>query len=103
MFYVGLRGISTCIDALYLYNRALYVETFHQTHTTSSSPLLFLSLSLTIISVGMASSDLKGATPKKQILINAFDMFTVGHLSPGQWKVITFTPPIRGGIRAMTY
>ncbi|CAL5869636.1 uncharacterized protein PFLUO_LOCUS3866 [Penicillium psychrofluorescens] len=26
------------------------------------------------------------ANGKKQILINAFDMFTVGHLSPGQWK-----------------
>ena len=26
-------------------------------------------------------------TPKKQILLNAFDMSTVGHLSPGQWKV----------------
>ncbi|KAJ5728871.1 Nitrilotriacetate monooxygenase component A/pristinamycin IIA synthase subunit A [Penicillium malachiteum] len=25
-------------------------------------------------------------TPKKQILLNAFDMSTVGHLSPGQWK-----------------
>ncbi|KAI0470046.1 xenobiotic compound monooxygenase, DszA family [Xylariaceae sp. FL0804] len=24
--------------------------------------------------------------PKKQILINAFDMSTIGHLSPGQWK-----------------
>lgn len=27
-------------------------------------------------------------SPKKQILLNAFDMCTVGHLSPGQWKVI---------------
>lgn len=27
------------------------------------------------------------ATIKKQILLNAFDMSTVGHLSPGQWKV----------------
>jgi len=26
---------------------------------------------------------------KKQILLNAFDMSTVGHLSPGQWKVRT--------------
>jgi len=24
--------------------------------------------------------------PKKQIILNAFDMSTVGHLSPGQWK-----------------
>lgn len=24
---------------------------------------------------------------RKQILLNAFDMSTVGHLSPGQWKV----------------
>lgn len=24
---------------------------------------------------------------KKQIILNAFDMSTVGHLSPGQWKV----------------
>lgn len=31
-------------------------------------------------------SHVKG-TPKKQILLNAFDMSTVGHLSPGQWKV----------------
>jgi hypothetical protein len=35
-----------------------------------------------------ASSDIptNGIT-KKQILLNAFDMSTVGHLSPGQWKV----------------
>lgn len=26
------------------------------------------------------------ATPKKRILLNGFDMFTVGHLSFGQWK-----------------
>jgi hypothetical protein len=26
------------------------------------------------------------ANAKKKILINAFDMSTVGHLSPGQWK-----------------
>lgn len=26
-------------------------------------------------------------TGKKHILLNAFDMSTVGHLSPGQWKV----------------
>lgn len=26
------------------------------------------------------------SAPKKKILINAFDMSTVGHLSPGQWK-----------------
>ncbi|KAB8216599.1 luciferase-like domain-containing protein [Aspergillus novoparasiticus] len=30
-------------------------------------------------------SDANG-TPKKHILLNAFDMSTVGHLSPGQWK-----------------
>lgn len=28
-----------------------------------------------------------GVSQKKQILLNAFDMSTVGHLSPGQWKV----------------
>lgn len=28
---------------------------------------------------------------KKHILINAFDMSTVGHLSPGQWKVCSAT------------
>lgn len=28
-----------------------------------------------------------GAGTKKHILLNAFDMSTVGHLSPGQWKV----------------
>ena len=35
------------------------------------------------------SSPLKGQNgrPKKEILLNAFDMSTVGHLSPGQWKV----------------
>lgn len=27
------------------------------------------------------------ALKKKQILLNAFDMSTIGHLSPGQWKV----------------
>lgn len=26
------------------------------------------------------------STTRKKILINAFDMSTVGHLSPGQWK-----------------
>jgi hypothetical protein len=26
------------------------------------------------------------SNPRKKILINAFDMSTVGHLSPGQWK-----------------
>lgn len=26
---------------------------------------------------------------KKKIIINAFDMSTIGHLSPGQWKVNT--------------
>jgi hypothetical protein len=30
--------------------------------------------------------------PKKQILLNAFDMSTVGHLSPGQWKVCGIIP-----------
>jgi hypothetical protein len=30
--------------------------------------------------------------PKKQILLNAFDMSTVGHLSPGQWKVCRIIP-----------
>jgi len=29
---------------------------------------------------------------KKQILLNAFDMSTVGHLSPGQWKVSNNSP-----------
>jgi hypothetical protein len=28
-----------------------------------------------------------GPVGKKHVLINAFDMSTVGHLSPGQWKV----------------
>lgn len=32
-------------------------------------------------------STLQNGQPKKQILLNAFDMSTVGHLSPGQWKV----------------
>lgn len=26
---------------------------------------------------------------RKHILLNAFDMSTIGHLSPGQWKVST--------------
>jgi hypothetical protein len=37
-------------------------------------------------SAGSASTDQNG---KKHILLNAFDMSTVGHLSPGQWKVRT--------------
>lgn len=28
-----------------------------------------------------------GTVGKKKIILNAFDMSTVGHLSPGQWKV----------------
>lgn len=26
------------------------------------------------------------ANGRKQIILNAFDMSTIGHLSPGQWK-----------------
>lgn len=39
----------------------------------------------------MATQDIPGAEkpPKKQILLNAFDMSTVGHLSVGHWKVHT--------------
>lgn len=38
--------------------------------------------------VTTASSDIPtNGVAKKQILLNAFDMSTVGHLSPGQWKV----------------
>ncbi|KAK5130039.1 hypothetical protein LTR08_002513 [Meristemomyces frigidus] len=33
-----------------------------------------------------ASSSATGEGKKKHILINAFDMSTIGHLSPGQWK-----------------
>jgi hypothetical protein len=33
------------------------------------------------------SNGTNGHKAKKQILLNAFDMSTVGHLSPGQWKV----------------
>lgn len=40
----------------------------------------------------MASTEANGGTasnggrPKKQIILNGFDMFTVGHLSFGQWR-----------------
>jgi hypothetical protein len=34
-----------------------------------------------------ANTSLPSLNGKKQILLNAFDMSTVGHLSPGQWKV----------------
>ena len=34
-----------------------------------------------------SGSESRNDRPKKQILLNAFDMSTVGHLSPGQWKV----------------
>lgn len=30
-----------------------------------------------------------GKNAGKKIIINAFDMSTIGHLSPGQWKVST--------------
>lgn len=33
------------------------------------------------------SGTAEGPNERKQILLNAFDMSTVGHLSPGQWKV----------------
>lgn len=33
-----------------------------------------------------ASNGASAVLPKKKILLNAFDMSTVGHLSPGQWK-----------------
>lgn len=35
----------------------------------------------------MAETNTSSGAPKKHILLNAFDMSTVGHLSPGQWKV----------------
>lgn len=37
----------------------------------------------------MTTPDISGQakSPKKQILLNAFDMSTVGHLSAGHWKV----------------
>lgn len=37
----------------------------------------------------ISTADGSGLTSqnKKRILLNAFDMSTVGHLSPGQWKV----------------
>ncbi|RAO72341.1 uncharacterized protein BHQ10_008353 [Talaromyces amestolkiae] len=34
----------------------------------------------------MAENNSSDGAPKKHILLNAFDMSTVGHLSPGQWK-----------------
>ncbi|KAH7130179.1 luciferase-like domain-containing protein [Dendryphion nanum] len=35
---------------------------------------------------GTNGATTSNASPTKKILINAFDMSTVGHLSPGQWK-----------------
>lgn len=40
-----------------------------------------------------------GSPVKKQLLLNAFDMSTIGHLSPGQWKVST---PVKRGPALMT-
>lgn len=40
-------------------------------------------------------NSLNGSPPsdgKKHILLNAFDMSTIGHLSPGQWKVCHTCP-----------
>jgi len=37
---------------------------------------------------------------KKHILINAFDMSTVGHLSPGQWKASGIPNPYRAQLTA---
>lgn len=34
------------------------------------------------------------ATAEKEILLNAFDMSTIGHLSPGQWKVRMSLKPV---------
>ncbi|KAH6677248.1 xenobiotic compound family monooxygenase [Halenospora varia] len=33
-----------------------------------------------------STENTQNGAPRKQILLNAFDMSTVGHLSPGQWK-----------------
>jgi hypothetical protein len=38
-------------------------------------------------SLNMAETTSPNGAPKKHIILNAFDMSTVGHLSPGQWKV----------------
>jgi hypothetical protein len=38
-------------------------------------------------SVASGQNGLGDGNGKKHILLNAFDMSTVGHLSPGQWKV----------------
>jgi hypothetical protein len=37
--------------------------------------------------INLTNSQSGPVNGKKHILINAFDMSTVGHLSPGQWKV----------------
>lgn len=37
--------------------------------------------------IAASSQDGSASAGKKHILLNAFDMSTVGHLSPGQWKV----------------
>jgi hypothetical protein len=39
------------------------------------------------VASGQNGSNSTSVNGKKHILINAFDMYTVGHLSPGQWKV----------------
>jgi hypothetical protein len=36
---------------------------------------------------GVEPTAVRNGQSKKEILLNAFDMSTVGHLSPGQWKV----------------
>lgn len=45
----------------------------------------------TTITMGsIADLSINGGNGKKQLLLNAFDMSTIGHLSPGQWKVCRF-------------
>lgn len=39
------------------------------------------------------TTHVNGTRPEKPILLNAFDMSTIGHLSPGQWKVEATSRP----------
>lgn len=44
---------------------------------------------INMVEVNVTGGQSGAQNGKKKIILNAFDMSTVGHLSPGQWKVST--------------
>jgi hypothetical protein len=72
-------------------NVQIYNLWHKKSHNTSLKKISFLKYKDKMVKRtngdAVSNGNKKRKTEKKKILLNAFDMSTVGHLSPGQWKV----------------